>query len=278
MFTFLAAIFSAKWISEHSTEIIIGLVFIIVLIIYAVRRKKRIIQQYAEAQRAQQLEAAAEAQRKAELQRIEKERAAAKASTVKPFPADIDNMQIEYSYRDVVLIPEGIRRNIIKGEELEFAISDDQITVKVNAIPIGYMKENRLAGMVRDWYAKGDPCKCYFISYTDDGPMIAIFFYSDVIGKFLKRNPEAKLIKLAGKPEDLAFYDVGNQCIVEQDLEDPDKFVVTCDNATIGRLPASGISYAEKHDCSPEDLSVIIAEIDYDIEKERDIISVYIAY
>lgn len=273
MFTFLVAIFSAKWISDHMTEIILCAVLIILLIIYAVHKKKKAMRQYAAAQQAR----IDEEQRNAELQKIEEERQAAIATHRKPFPEDIEGLQIEYAYRDVVIIPEGLRMDIEKGEKLDFMISDDQITITFNNTPIGHMRENRLTGMIRDWNAKEDPYRAYFIENTDSGPMIALFFYSDVIGKFLQRNRDAKLIKLTGKQDDLAFYEIGNRCEIEQDIDDPDKYNVTYDDAIIGRLPSAGVSYAEKHGCSPEDLTVIIAEIDYDIDKERDIISVYIS-
>lgn len=97
------------------------------------------------------------------------------------------------------------------------------------------------------------------------------------VDTFLARNDDAKLYKLTGRQEDLAIYNVGSRCHVEQDEEDPDRYNVTCDHCIIGRLPSAAISYAEKIEALPEDLSVIIADIDYDIEKERDIISVYIA-
>ena len=97
------------------------------------------------------------------------------------------------------------------------------------------------------------------------------------VDAFLARNSDAKLFKLTGKQDELAFYSVGSRCHVEQDDDDPDKYNVTCDQSIIGRLPAAAISYAEKLESLPEDLSVIIAKVDYDIEKDRDIISVYIA-
>ena len=276
MFTFLATIFSLKWISEHITQIIIGIVIIIILIISTIHRRNKAIRQYAAEQKAREEAAAAKAREMAEQQKTTLERLAEQAAKVKPFPADLDGVQVEYAYRDVVIVPEGLRRDITRGEELMLSVSDEHITVKFHSIPIGHLRENRLAEMVRDWNKKGDPYKAYFLENTDDGPMIALFFYSDVIGKFLQKNPGAKLITLTGKQDDLAFYDVGDKCEIESDTEDPDKYIVTCDDATIGRFPAAGISYAEEHNCSPEDLFVIIAEVEYDIEKERDIISVYI--
>ena len=101
--------------------------------------------------------------------------------------------------------------------------------------------------------------------------------WSESVDNFLARNDNAKLVKLTGKPDDLAFYEVGNRCHVEQDFENEEKYDVTCGGVTIGRLPASAIAYAEAHDLDPEHLAVIIAEVEYDIEKGRDIISVYIS-
>lgn len=101
--------------------------------------------------------------------------------------------------------------------------------------------------------------------------------WSESIDAFLARNPDAKLVKLTGKPEDLADYQVCNRCSIEQDDEDDEKYNVLVGDCIIGRLPSSAITYAEKHDVSPEFLVCIIAEVEYDIEKERDIISVYIA-
>ena len=101
--------------------------------------------------------------------------------------------------------------------------------------------------------------------------------WSESVDNFLARNDNAKLVKLTGKPDDLAFYNVGNRCHVEQDFENEEKYDVTCGGVTIGRLPASAITYAEEHYLDPEHLAVIIAEVEYDIEKDRDIISVYIS-
>ena len=101
--------------------------------------------------------------------------------------------------------------------------------------------------------------------------------WSEDVSTFLARNPEARLVKLVGKPEDLAFYDVGNRCHVEEDDDVDGRYNVTCGGDIIGHLPASIITYAEKNDCPPEDLAVIIAEVEYDVDKDRDIISVYLS-
>ena len=100
--------------------------------------------------------------------------------------------------------------------------------------------------------------------------------WSEDVNQFLTRNENAKLVKLTGNPEDFASYSVGNRCQVEEDYE-KEKFAVTCGDCVIGYLPSSAVTYAEKHDTTPDALVVIIAEVEYDIEKERDIISVYIA-
>ena len=101
--------------------------------------------------------------------------------------------------------------------------------------------------------------------------------WSETVDAFLARSPEAKLFKLTGRPDDLASYEVGNRCHVEEDDEADGKYNVTIDGIIIGRLPSSAVSFAEKIESLPEDLSVIIAEIEYDMDKDRDIISVYIA-
>jgi hypothetical protein len=108
-------------------------------------------------------------------------------------------------------------------------------------------------------------------------PAPVINIRSEDIDHFLARNNEAKLVKLIGKPEDLADYAVGNKCDIEQDIENDEKYNVLIADFVIGRLPASAISFAEDNDCDPEDLDVIVAEVDYDLEKDCDIISVYVA-
>lgn len=101
--------------------------------------------------------------------------------------------------------------------------------------------------------------------------------YTETVQSFLDRNPEAKQVKLTGKPEDLASYDVGDRCHVEEDDEADGKYNVTVGGFVIGRLPASAVSYAEKIESLPEDLAVIISDVEYDFDKDRDIITVYIA-
>ena len=126
------------------------------------------------------------------------------------------------------------------------------------------------------WYANPNYDPNAANEAKKDGPAITSF-WTESVDNFLARNDNAKLVKLTGKQEDLSFYSVGSRCKVEQDIDDPDKYNVTCDGSVIGRLPAAGITYAEKYDMDPVDLAVIVAEVDYDMEKDRDIISVYIS-
>lgn len=102
--------------------------------------------------------------------------------------------------------------------------------------------------------------------------------WSEDLDHFLARKDDAKKVKLTGKPEDFAFYEVGNRCKVEEDFDHEGKYNVLCGGIIIGRLPSAAVSYAEENDCPPDDLDVIIAEVEYDIEKDRDIITVYVSY
>lgn len=283
MFTFLATILSIKWLTEHVWEIVIFIVIVISAIVYYRNKRRAAIQQSIAVQKAAQEKAQLEKQKQLEKQMEETRAAIADAedlitkaqNKVSP-PEEIDGKNIMYQYKDVIIIPDGKPESASAGDYLELKDDGESIYVKAHGIMIGRMKDNRLADMVRDWKKAGDPIRAYSVDLTDEGPMIALYFYGDSVGKFLARNPDAKLIELKGKQDDLAFYSVGVRCEVEYDQED-EKHLVTCDGALIGTLPGSAIEYAEDHDQSPEDLDVIIADIEYDVEKDRDIISVYIA-
>lgn len=100
--------------------------------------------------------------------------------------------------------------------------------------------------------------------------------YTEPVEKFLARNDDAKLFKLTGKVEDYAMPQVGNRCKIEYD-DEKEKYAVLCGGFGIGYLPSSAVSYAEKLGTDPDTMVSIIADIDYDVEKDRDIISIYIA-
>ena len=108
-------------------------------------------------------------------------------------------------------------------------------------------------------------------------PAPVINVRSEDIDHFIKRSIETKLVKLAGRPDDLADYEVGNRCDIEEDYEKDGRYNVLIGGFVIGYLPSSALSFAEKNDCDPENLDVIVAEVDYDLDKDRNIISVYVA-
>lgn len=194
-------------------------------------------------------------------------------------PDTVDGKPMAYHYNDVKVNSLGVPESkIIVEKPLDFNIDNDHVEVIQNETKLGILPENRLAGMVRDWIQHNDPYLAYIASYNEDADSFEIFlaFYTDIIGNFLKRKRDAKLIKLTGKQEDFAFPTVGAKCNVEFD-DDKEKYYVYLDGSKIGGLTATAIKYATDHDIEPEDLDVIIASIDYDLEKDRDIISVYIA-
>ena len=196
------------------------------------------------------------------------------------FPEKYQDKNRVYFYPDVKIIgfPGGADL-VVPGEPLSFSCSDNFVQLFQGSNLVGQMVENRLAGMVRDWEKAGDPVLGYVLEYSDDGAsaMIALAFYQDLLAKFLKKHPGAKPYKLTGKPDDLAFgYEVGSRCSVESDFDDPEKYNVVFDGSPIGRLPASAVHYAEEQGYDPEDLRVIVASVDYDLEKEHDVISVYL--
>lgn len=185
-----------------------------------------------------------------------------------------------YFYPDVKILgfPGGADL-VIPGDPLSFSCSDEYVQLFQGSNLIGQMIETRLAGMVRDWEKAGDPVLAYVVEYSDDGSsaMIALAFYQDLLAKFLKKNPHAKLYKLAGSPDELASdYEPGCVCSVESDFDNPDKYFVVFDGSPLGRLPVSAVRYAEEQGYEPEDLDVIVASVAYDDEKGRDVISVYI--
>jgi hypothetical protein len=194
-------------------------------------------------------------------------------------PATYEGKQIAYSYPDVKLKPAGVPSDKIDvNEQLTLIEDGDLVRVNQGSTFIGTLPENRLSGMVHDWNKKGEPYLAYIASYDSSGSKIEIrlVFYENVLEKYLSRNKSAKLVKLTGNPDEFASPVVGGKCEVEYDYEE-EKYFVSHDASMIGWLPASASKYAEQHDISPEDLDIIIADIEYDIDKDRDIISVYIS-
>lgn len=192
-------------------------------------------------------------------------------------PAEIDGNSISYHYDDVVLVdPTEYIHHVSEGSTLSFEDDGTRIRVMVGAIHIGYLPDNRLSGMVRDWKRDAKPIFSFLSDASASNPIIFLAFYDNVLGNFLSRNPKARKFKLTGKPEEYAFYTVGQKCDIEKN-DETDKYDVLIDGSRIGTLPASAITFASTIAADPEMLDAVIVSVDYDIEKDRDIISVYLA-
>lgn len=218
----------------------------------------------------------------AERHRAEAASAAAAAQPSAPevvIPASYKGYDLAYHYDDVRINSVGLASSYIHPDlGISLAVNGDTIDVLNGKAKIGTLPANRLSGMVRDWNDRGDPYLAFLASYNADGSnvVIALAFYENSLEKYLSRHPDAKLVKLAGKPEEFASPSVGMRCSVDYDYE-KEKYFVMSDGIIFGCLPASGVKYASDHDIDPDDLSVIVGSVDYDMDKGRDIISVYIA-
>ena len=262
-----AAILSIGWINQHRKEFFIGVGVVIGLLIYAFYVRHKRIKAY----QAQQLEI----QQREEPKRQELEPAAEPEPSVS-FPDEIDGKTIAYHYPDVKLIPPTVASPARVGQSVTLRDTGDTVQVHCGVLHLGDMPKSRLSDMVRDWNAAGDPVVAYVSKVSGNEIEIAIAFYRDATIRFLSKHPDAKLVKLNGKPDEIAFYSKGMECEIEEDF-DSEKYLVLCDGLEIGKLPASAVAYAKNHEIDPADLSVVIAEIDYDDDRDRDVISVYIA-
>lgn len=196
-------------------------------------------------------------------------------------PERIDGKSLAYQYHDVEIIPHpnGADR-VNPAEKLSFYISDNGVSIYQGNRPIGEMRKNKLADMVADWQKRGDPFVAYISEYAGDSSSakISIFFYRDMFAAFMRAHPDAKQYRLTGKIDDFADgYQTGDLCEVQEDADRPGKYEVLYIGSRIGYLPAAAIKYAEESGYDPEELTAYIADVEYDDEKERDIISVYIA-
>lgn len=280
---FIAGIIGIGWLVEHIKEVLIVIGIIVALIIYRRHVKIKQYQAYQAKLEADRLEkerqakAAAEREARIAAQKAaeEEEKRKSEANRITYLPDEIDGKFLVYRYMDVCL--DSPNTSIAElGDAVSFQDNDDIIQVIQGRQHIGNMPQNNLSKMIRDWNISGDPVYSFVNKVTSGRVEIALGFYQDTISKFLSRNPDAKLVKLIGKPDELAFYNKGETCEVEHDL-DTDHYLVTRDGVSIGRLPASAVTYAEKHEIEPDELEIMIAEVDYDVEKDRDIISVYIS-
>lgn len=196
-------------------------------------------------------------------------------------PEAVEGKKLAYHYDDVSIIPAMGAAGIVQAT-VPLTFSEHQGTVYVLQRDrlIGNLKENRIAGMVRDWKKNGDPVLSYISRFSSDNTSaeIAIFFYRDQARRVLEQFAGEKQYKLTGKPDEFAGgYQPGDACSVEEDLDKEDKYQVIHEGTRIGYLPAAALTYAEDQGISPEDLKVYIADVEYDDERERDIIHVYLS-
>lgn len=286
MFTFLAAIFGAKFYSEHSTIINIIFVAIIVLIIRALflRRRSSTVstvdrQEMEDRERERRL--AAEKERKlkeeADRKRIELE---TKGYTGEiHIPDHFKGCCLAYHYDDVKLTSSGFSPSrIVPKEALSLKDTGTSIEVYQGDLLLGCLPTNRLSDMVRDWDKNREPYLAYVSKCSADGNdvEIALAFYIDKLGRFISKHPGAKLYKLSGKPDEFVSPSLGDECSVDYDVE-KDKYFVMLDGDIVGCLPASAVRYAKNQELDLDDLTVIIGSVDYDTDKDRDVISVYIS-
>ena len=207
--------------------------------------------------------------------------AAASAPKEEPrisIPYEIDGKQLAYKYEDVQLTTTGIHSSKIKpAEKLTLKENGDKIEAYQGDLLLGTLPQNRLSDMVRDWNKAGDPYLAYIASYSDSGDKAQIYlaFYNNKVERFIAKK-DVKQMKLTGKPDDFASPYVGAECETEYDY-DKEKYAVTLDGCALGYLPAAGSKYAEAHNVNIEDLKIIVTAVDYDLEKDRDIITVGIS-
>lgn len=289
MFSAIATVAAIGWVINHKVETCIILAVIIFLVYRLATYNTR---QARKAQAAARERAKAKAAQSALVKAVAPPPtpsapstpsapvpvSAPSASTLTVVvPAEINGMTIAYHYDDVQLVnPTANITSVPEGSELDFDDSGSRIRVLYKGTIIGYLPDNRLSGMVRDWQREGNPIRSYLSSGSGSRPYIFLAFYDDVLKKFLSRNPDAKQFKLAGKPDDFASCTVGQKCEIEHDPES-DKYNVLVDGLIIGRLPAAAITYADKLESDPDMLDAVVASVDYDIEKDHNVISVYLA-
>ena len=194
------------------------------------------------------------------------------------FPDHVNGLKRAYFYPDVNIIPvpDGVS-HVVVGEPLTLHDAGDTVQIFQGDSLIGYMEETRLAGMVRDWIKNDDPVLAYVAHYSEDSSsaMIGLAFYLDMLARFQARHPNAKRVKLTGKPEETLGVEPGDPCEVDKDFE-KEKYIVSCDGFALGALPAAVVTFAQEHDLDPEDLTVVVASVEYDYEKLRDFVYVFV--
>ena len=196
-------------------------------------------------------------------------------------PDIVNGKKLAYHYDDVSIVPAMGAAGMVQATvPLTFSEHSGTVYILQQNRLIGNLKETKIADMVRDGQKNGDPIVSYISRFSSDNTSaeITIFFYRDQTKRILERFSGEKQYKLTGKPDEFAGgYQPGDACSVEADLDKEDKYQVIHDGTRIGYLPAAALTYAEDQGISPEDLKVYIADVEYDDERERDIIHVYLS-
>ena len=181
------------------------------------------------------------------------------------FPDYLPSGGISYKYLDVEIIPVAYGHLMVKPDTpLEFSIDDDAITIHQENRIIGLLNNNRLSEMVKDWKKTCRDIVSYPVSYAenDSHAVIAIAFYDDLIEKFIKSHEKNKQCRLTGKTDYLApSVAYGQPCTIDYDYE-KEKYSVEIYPYSIGYLPSSAIRFCEDNSISPDDLDIILTDVD----------------
>ena len=220
---------------------VVLIILVVLLFSYISSRRKRNVITAAERQQMEDQQRIRRIQEEERRHQEEAKQREIEKPTV-TFPEKVNNFNRVYFYPDVkiVPVPDGAA-HVVVGEPLIFNIDDDPVSIFQGDYCIGHMVENRLAEMVRTWVNSEEPILAYVAEYSENGSSAMI----------------------------------GDICTVEHDYEH-DRYNVISYGSVIGRLPASALTFAENQECDPEDLTVIVASCEYDFDKDRDVISVYL--
>lgn len=196
-------------------------------------------------------------------------------------PPSIGGYKIKYQYRDVEAVPvSGGINHVIIGEPLNIHTEQGYIYFFQRDQYVAALKNDTLLDMVQKWQARQDPVLAYIVYYSDDSfrARVALFFYRDPIKDFLKNRKYTKTFRLTGKPDSMLVtgVEVGQLCEVHYDLE-KDQYEVETDEGRIGYLPAAALAFAEEYHKDPEYMQVIVSNVEFDDEKERDLIDVIVS-
>ena len=96
------------------------------------------------------------------------------------------------------------------------------------------------------------------------------------LGKWLRINRDAILVKLEGPHDTSMKYKPGHKCRIEED-DDEQKYNVFVGKHFIGHLPEEAIAFAESIDYCPDVLIAIVGKVEPGASAEEDEIYIYVA-